>query len=373
MPKEISVNSTKSQCNVQSYSSELSSTITAICSSENLAECEVAVRVIARAWLNSHGDPAAEAELLKAPIIEAMLEVLFASSDDEILELAVSILAEFVARNEVNRQIILNSDPQLEIFIRLLRSSSLFLKAAVLLYLLKPKAKQMISTEWVPLVLRILEFGDQLQTLFTVCCRAHVAAFYFLDQLLNGFNEDKNQENAREVVSLGGLGLLMERIEKGEIDERKKAASIMICCIKADENCRIFLAENVNKASILELIVADQNLKNSGGSAIALLTELLYLQRYEYLYFLLKIHFRFIIRLKNGVNLKEYYICRRTQMMKFLNGLSRGWGGFNTMHILLVYLQRASPEERPLVAAILLQLDLLVISFLFTSLFLNTC
>ncbi|KAJ0081520.1 hypothetical protein Patl1_11804 [Pistacia atlantica] len=327
-PKEFLVNSTRNESNVQTYSSELSSAITAICSSENLTECEVAIRVVARAWLNSHGDPAAEAELLKAPVIEAMLEVLFASSDDEILELAVSILAEFVARNEANRQIILNSDPQLEIFIRLLRSSSLFLKAAVLLYLLEPKAKQMISTEWVPLVLRVLEFGDQLQTLFTVCCRAQVAAFYFLDQLLNGFDEDKNLENAREVVSLGGLGLLMERIEKGEIDERKKAVSIVICCIKADENCRNFLAENLNKASILELIAGDQNLKNSDGSAIALLTELLSLQR-------------------------------RTQMMKFLDGLSGGWGGFNTMHILLVYLQRAPPEERPLVAAILLQLDLL--------------
>ena len=34
------------------------------------------------------------------------------------------------------------------------------------------------------------------------------------------------------------------------------------------------------------------------------------------------------------------------------------------MHILLACLQKALPEERPLVAAILLQLDLLVINFI---------
>lgn len=53
-------------------------------------------------------------------------------------------------------------------------------------------------------------------------------------------------------------------------------------------------------------------------------------------------------------------VLRRTKITKILDGLKEGCCGLNTMQILLVYLQRASPEERPLVAAILLQLDLLV-------------
>lgn len=53
-------------------------------------------------------------------------------------------------------------------------------------------------------------------------------------------------------------------------------------------------------------------------------------------------------------------LYRRTQITKFLDGLQNGGAHLNTMHILLVYLQRAPPEERPLVAALLLQLDLLV-------------
>lgn len=55
-----------------------------------------------------------------------------------------------------------------------------------------------------------------------------------------------------------------------------------------------------------------------------------------------------------------YLDSRHQQRTEFLNELKHGWSSLNTMHILLVYLQRAEPEERPVVAAILLQLDLLV-------------
>lgn len=256
------------------HSTELRRAIKTICSSDSLVECETGIRFVAKFWLNSHGDPATEADLSKKSIIEGMLEVLFASNNDEVLELAISILAEIVSRNDSIRQNILNFDPQLKIFVKLLRNSSLFLKAGVLLYLVKPKAKQMISTEWVPLVLRLVEFGDSLQTLFTVTCNAQVAAFYFLDQLVNGFDEDKNLENAREVVSLGGLAMLVGRIDKGDVNGRRMAVSIILCCIRADETCKNYLAESVNKASILELI-AVENHNYTGGRTFTLLTELL--------------------------------------------------------------------------------------------------
>ena len=259
--------------------SDLTRAITTISSSESLTDCEIAIRVITKAWLDSHGDRVIESALSKAPVIEGILEVLFASSDDEILELGISILAEFVWRKEVNGHIILSSDPQLEIFMKLLTSSSLFLKAAVLLYLLKPKAKQMISMEWIPLVLRVLEFGDQLQTLFTVRCSPQVAAYYILDQLLTGFNEDQNLENARQVVSLGGLSLLAKKIETGDACGRNNAALIISCCIQASGSCRHYLANNLNKASILELLVLG-NQKNSTSCAVTLLTELICLNRY---------------------------------------------------------------------------------------------
>ncbi|KAL5577667.1 hypothetical protein UlMin_019366 [Ulmus minor] len=308
-------------------SSNLRTSIAAICSSDSLSECEVAIRVISKAWLESHTDHLTEAALSKAPVIEGMLEVLFASNDDEVLELVISILSELVASNKLNSLIILNFDPQLEIFMRVLRNNSLFLKAAVLLYQLKPKAKQMISVEWVPLVLRVVVFGDQLQTLFTVQCSPQVAAFYLLDQLLTGFDEDKNLDNARQVVSLGGLSLLVTRIEIGDYTERNNAALFVLCCVRADGSCRNYLAENLNMESLIELIVQGCR-GNCGGSPFSLLIELLCLNR-------------------------------RTQINTILNGLKEGWSGLNTTHIFLVHLKKASPEERPLVAAMVLQLDLL--------------
>lgn len=64
---------------------------------------------------------------------------------------------------------------------------------------------------------------------------------------------------------------------------------------------------------------------------------------------------------------------RRTKTLNFLRGLKDGWGGFNVMHIFFIYLQKSPPEERPIVAVILLLLDLMVkkISFNLTVLIWN--
>ncbi|KAJ6417893.1 hypothetical protein OIU84_001304 [Salix udensis] len=265
---------------------DLSRAISTICSSDSLTDCETAIRVTAKAWLDSNGSNVIEGALSKAPVIEGLLEILLASTDDEVQELAISILAELV-----------------------------------------PKAKQMISIDWVALVLRVLEFGGQLQTLFTVRCLPEKAAMYFLGQLLTGFDEDKNLENASQVVALGGLSFLVRTFEIGDITERNHASTLLSCCIRANGSSRNYIAENLNKDSLLQLIVLGIQ-KKFKGCVFTLLADLLCLSR-------------------------------RTRISKFLTGLSTGWGGLNTMHIFLVYLQRASPEERPLAATVLLQLDLM--------------
>lgn len=262
--------------NVRFQFSDMDRAIATVCSSGSLSECETAIRAVSKAWLDAHEGAQLEATLSRASVIQGILEVLYVSNDDEVLELAVSILAEIAAKSEANRQCILTSDPQLVVSMRLLRSSSLFLKAAVLLYLVKPKAKQMVSMEWVPLVLRVLEFGDQLQTLFSVRCSPHEAAYYFLDQLVTGFDEDKNLENARQIISLGGLGLLVRRLDVGDASEKGRAASVLRHCIRADGSCRHYLVKNLKKDAILALLV----LENQANShALALLSELLCISR----------------------------------------------------------------------------------------------
>lgn len=48
-----------------------------------------------------------------------------------------------------------------------------------------------------------------------------------------------------------------------------------------------------------------------------------------------------------------------------------GWNSLNTMQILLIYLQKAQPEQCPMIATIILQLDLLVILYILSRLSLN--
>lgn len=235
----------------------------------------MAIRVMAKAWLD---DPLIEKTLSKPLIIQGMLEVLFSSNNEEVLELAISLLTEFVTRNESNCKIITNFDPQLEGFMNLMRNSSLFLKAASLLHLVKPEGKQMVSTEWIPLVLRVLEFGDQTQTLFSVRCSPQVAAYYFLDQLLNGVDQDRNMENGRQVISLGGLSLLLRRMASGDIVEKMKGISVIYRCVLSDGRCRHYLADNLNLELVLEVMVHAKEL-DCIETTIYLLIELICLHR----------------------------------------------------------------------------------------------
>lgn len=313
------------------YRTELAMTleraVSVVSNSDSLAQCEYAVHEIARACSNLGGDPNLGTWLSCAPFIQGLLEVTFISTDDAVLESAILIMGELVLRNEVNRQIVLNADPQLEVFLRLLtlKSNGLFLKAAAVLYLMKPRAKQMLSMDWMPQLLHILESGDEVQLLSSVKYSPRTSAFYFLDQLLTGFDVDRNVENANQMIALGGLDMLMRRLEIGDTRESKICISLLNSCIQADGSCRSYLADNLKKEPVVQLLIG--NHKKASAAALNLLTELICLNR-------------------------------ATHMVEFLKELKNG-GCLNTMQILLVYLQQAPLVQHPLAAIMLLQLDLL--------------
>ncbi|XP_062223988.1 putative E3 ubiquitin-protein ligase LIN-1 isoform X2 [Phragmites australis] len=299
--------------------------ISVVSNSDSLRQCEYAVHEVARACSTLQGDPNLVTWLSCPSFIQGLLEVTFTSKDDAVLESAILIMGKLVLGNEVIRQIMLNADPQLEVFLRLLRSNELFLKAAVVLYMMKPKAKQMLSLDWIPLVLHILECGDEVQFLCSVKCAPKIAAFYFLDQLLMGFDVDRNIENAKQMIALGGLDLLMSRLEVGDACESKICVSLLTSCIQADGTCRHYLADNLKKDPIVRLLAGNHN--KASAAALNMMSELVCLNR-------------------------------TTKIVEFLKELKNS-GCLNTMHILLVYLQQAPLVQQPLAAAMLLQLDLL--------------
>uniref|UniRef100_A0ACD5YNU0 Uncharacterized protein n=1 Tax=Avena sativa TaxID=4498 RepID=A0ACD5YNU0_AVESA len=300
--------------------------VSTVSSSDSLTQCEYAVHEIARACSNLGGSPNLGTWLACPSFIQGLLEVTFTSNDDAVLESAILIMGELVLKNEVNRQILLNADPQLEVFLRLLalRSNGLFLKATAVLYLMKPRAKQMLSMDWMPLVLHILECGDEVPLLSSVKCSPEMAALYFLDQLLTGFDIDRNVENAKQMIALGGLDLLMSRLEVGDARKSKICISLLTTCIQADGSCRHYLADNLKKEPVVQLLVRNQK---PSAAALNLMSELTCLNR-------------------------------TTQIVEFLKDLKNG-GCLNTMQILLVYLHQAPLVQHPLAAVMLLQLDLL--------------
>ncbi|XP_062218293.1 putative E3 ubiquitin-protein ligase LIN-1 [Phragmites australis] len=310
-------------------SNELSMTleqaISVVSNSDSLRQCEYAVHEVAKACSNLQGDPNLVTLLSCPSFIQGLLEVTFTSKDDTVLESAILIMGKLVLRNEVIRQIMLNADPQLEVFLRLLRSNMLFLKAAVVLYMMKPKAKQMLSLDWIPLVLHVLECGDEVQFLSSVKCAPKIAAFYFLDQLLMGFDVDRNVENAKQMIALGGLDLLISRLEVSDARESKNCISLLTSCIQADGSCRHYLADRLKKEPIVRLLAG--NHKKASAAALNMMSELVCLNR-------------------------------TTKVVEFLKELKNS-GCLNTMHILLVYLQQAPLVQNPLAASMLLQLDLL--------------
>ncbi|CAM0946636.1 unnamed protein product [Alopecurus aequalis] len=300
--------------------------VSVVSNSDSLTQCEYAVHQIARACSNLGGSPNLGTWLACPSFIQGLLEVTFTSNDDAVLESAILIMGELVLKNEVNRQILLNADPQLEVFLRLLtlRSNGLFLKATAVLYLMKPRAKQMLSMDWMPLVLHILECGDEAQLVSSMKCSPKMAALYFLDQLLTGFDVDRNVENAKQMIALGGLDLLMSRLQIGDTRESKICISLLTTCIQADGSCRYYLADNLKKEPVVQLLVRSQK---TSAAALNLLSELTCL-------------------------------TRTIQMVEFLKELKNGVC-LNTMQILLVYLQQAPLVQHPLAAVMLLQLDLL--------------
>ncbi|KAF5203839.1 Transducin/WD40 repeat-like superfamily protein [Thalictrum thalictroides] len=151
-------------------------------------------------------------------------------------------------------------------------------------------------------------------------------AVLLLEQLLTGFKTDERLMNAKHLISLGGLQFLILRFELGSIEEKSRIVVLLSCCIEADGSCRNYIAKNINKVCLLELLHNKQ--VKSRANAVMLLTELICLYR-------------------------------RTEITSFLSSMQKE-GLMNTMHVLLVYLQSSPPDQRPLIAILLLHFDLLV-------------
>lgn len=152
------------------------------------------------------------------------------------------------------------------------------------------------------------------------------AAIFILDQFLTTLSKEERTRNTKHLISLGGLPFLLQRFKAGNVEEKIRIAAILSCCIEADSVCKYHIARDINKRCLFELVCSKQ--VNLRTNAVLLLTELICLSRRKYVPLLLS----------------EF---QSEEIM-------------NIMHALHDHLLNSPPIQRPLVATLFLNIDLLV-------------
>ncbi|CAL9069188.1 putative E3 ubiquitin-protein ligase LIN [Musa acuminata AAA Group] len=151
-------------------------------------------------------------------------------------------------------------------------------------------------------------------------------ALEIVDRLLAGCGKEEQMENARNLIALGGLRFLIHRFETGSFNVKTRVIGFLLCCINAKGWCRNYLADNLKRSSVLELLHSKQI--SARTNAVLLLIELICLSR-------------------------------RRDITSFLSGLLKETIA-NTMHALLVHLYSLPAQEKALVAVLLLHFDLVL-------------
>ncbi|KAM6598168.1 hypothetical protein CsatA_008692 [Cannabis sativa] len=150
-----------------------------------------------------------------------------------------------------------------------------------------------------------------------------------LEQLFTNFGEEELTNNAKRLISIGGgLQFLMHQLDYGNLETKTCLIKLLSCCIEVESRCRNQIARDISKKCLLELLHC-KDIK-ARESAVLLIIELICLKR-------------------------------KKDVIEFLSGLENENEGLeDTMHIILLYLHVSPPFQRPLVAVVLLYLDLLV-------------
>ncbi|KAL4557528.1 hypothetical protein LXL04_035709 [Taraxacum kok-saghyz] len=309
-----------SQAAVESIISGLKPFITCLCTSEDLKECETAVMTISKMWKESNADPGVHACLSTPTTVNGLIDVLSASLSREVLRTTVYILSELLASDDRLREILTNVD--LECLSALLTNG--LSESAVLIYLLKPSFSQLSEFNLVPYLIQNICKNDEESKDLELMISPKDAAVELVAQVLIEGDENNRNANASSVISANAVPSLVLSLER--VDTRQSVMYILLCCIHVDRSCRNLIATRIDLCYVLELFHAGNEYIR--GLCIEFLWEL--------------------------VQLNKRTLCN--QILQII----KDEGACSTMHTLLVYLQNAPMEQQPVIASLLLQLDLLV-------------
>ncbi|KAL3845328.1 hypothetical protein ACJIZ3_002731 [Penstemon smallii] len=310
-----------SQAAVDTVINALKPYILVLCNSEDLKECEEAILTIVKIWEDSNVDSGIYSYLSSPTILNGFVEILSASLNKEVLRTTIYILSKLICVDDGVSDLLTSVDSDFYFLVDLLKKG--LADAAVLMYLVRPSFSNLDSHNLISTLIHIVSDKNEVYTGLQYVIGPKDAAVILLEQIVTGGDESDRSRNAMKVISGNGILALLNFLNT--VDGRQSIVSILLCCVQTDINCRNMMANKIEFSLVLELFHGGND--SVRGICIEFLCEL--------------------------VQLSRRTLCNQILQIIKEEGTS------STMHTLLVYLQMSPMEQKPAIASLLLQLDLL--------------
>ncbi|KAH7511943.1 hypothetical protein FEM48_Zijuj12G0037400 [Ziziphus jujuba var. spinosa] len=321
MVPSTSPNSVISRATIDGTVGELRHAINNLCVSEILKESETAVLHIERFWKEANIEVDIQAMLSKPPVINGFVEILFNSVDPRVLKATVFLLSELGSRDKTVVQTLTRVDSDVECVVALFRKG--LMEAVVLIYLLRNSIMNLVEMDLVHSFILVIKKKEE--DLLKMCIKPKTAAVLLLGQIFESSEEELVSSIINTLISEKAIESIVASLEAGWAEERIAAIGILLKCMQKEGKCRNNIADKAQIAPVLESFI-------SAGDG----------DRFKIIFFLSE-----LVKLN-----------RRTFNEQVLH-IIKDEGPLSTMHTLLVYLQTALQDQCPVVAGLLLQLDLL--------------
>lgn len=316
-----SPNSVISQATIDGTITELKHAITSLCMSEILNESEMAVLQIERCWLEASMELDIQIMLSKPAVINGFVEILFNSVDPRVLEATIFLLSELGSRDKSVIHTLTRVESDVECIVALFKKG--LLEAVVLIYLLRPSTRTLIEMDMMESLMTVIKKKEE--DFLKMCLKPKSVSVLLLGQMIGDSEESIVSSIANTIVSSKLFESVISSLEAEWAEERIAAVGILLRCMQEDGKCRNSIADKAELAPVMESFMAA-----SDG------------ERFEIVCFLSE-----LVKLN-----------RRTFNEQILH-IIKDEGTYSSMHTLLVYLQTANHDQCPVVAGLLLQLDLL--------------
>ncbi|OEL31842.1 putative E3 ubiquitin-protein ligase LIN-1 [Dichanthelium oligosanthes] len=312
------------QASLETAVGELRAAVSCLCTSEDLAESEKSVLKIERLWREAGAEQAVLAALARPAVINGFVEVLFNSVSAQVLQVAVFLLAELASRDDAVVQTLTRVDSDVDCLVALFKKG--LVEAVVLICLLSPTPEQLVEMDMAEALVSTIRRGDEDP--LKMCINPKAASVILLSQILveGGTDSSTSPVPRAALLSERFIRSVTVSLEAEQVEERLAAMRILLRCIWEDGHCRSSIIEKSSLGAVLDAF-------HAVGDA----------DKFDIVRFLYE-----LLKLK-----------KRSATERVLRAIKDG-GSFSMMHTLLVYLQSAPPEHTPVVAGLLLQLDLLV-------------